>query len=96
MAALRRLRCGPFDIFGHSRERRRERQLIRDYEILVAELIENLDAENHALAVRIADLPDDIRGFGHVKERNIAIFEAQVKDLMIAFHDRERHATAAE
>jgi indolepyruvate ferredoxin oxidoreductase len=59
-------------VFGHSEERRTERALIDEYRNTVQELIAALSPGNHALAVEIAGLPDKIRGYGHVKARNLA------------------------
>ena len=72
LAGLRRLRGTRWDIFGRTAERRTERALIAEYVEATGELIDRLDQQNHALACRIAELPDQIRGFGHVKDRNIA------------------------
>jgi indolepyruvate ferredoxin oxidoreductase len=72
LAKLRRLRGTPFDIFARSPERRTERQLIDDYERVIDEILECLTPSNHALSVEIAELPLEIRGFGHVKEANLA------------------------
>src|SRR5690606_26893455 len=71
LAGLRFLRGTPFDPFGHTAERKLERQLIRDYEALVEELIAELTVDNHATAVALAELPQQIRGFGHVKLHNL-------------------------
>ena len=46
------------------------------------ELLGGLAPENLALAVEIASVPDRIRGFGHVKERNVAEAEAEWADLL--------------
>jgi indolepyruvate ferredoxin oxidoreductase len=67
LAKLKFLRGGPLDIFGYTAERRTERQLIADYEAIVNELVSALSSDNHALAVRIASIPEDIRGYGHVR-----------------------------
>jgi indolepyruvate ferredoxin oxidoreductase len=48
-----------------------ERQLIRDYELIIDEVLGALTPDNHALAVQIASIPEEIRGFGHVKERHL-------------------------
>jgi indolepyruvate ferredoxin oxidoreductase len=71
LAALKALRGTPFDIFGRTAERRRERRLIVDYRETVDDLIASLTPDNHGLAVEIASLPEHIRGFGHVKERHL-------------------------
>ena len=49
-----------------------ERELIREYEATVEALLAGLNAGNHARAVQIASLPDEMRGFGHIKARNVA------------------------
>ncbi|MCW0454435.1 indolepyruvate ferredoxin oxidoreductase family protein [Xanthomonas sacchari] len=71
LAKLRRLRGGTFDVFGYSAERRGERQLIADYLATVDELLQRLQADNLALAVQIASIPEHIRGYGHVKEAHL-------------------------
>lgn len=71
LARLRFLRGTALDPFGRTAERRMERQLIRDYEALVDELLGRLDADNRDLAVELASLPEHIRGFGHVKQRHV-------------------------
>jgi indolepyruvate ferredoxin oxidoreductase len=71
LAKARRLRGTAFDPFGRTEERRTERALIAEYEALVAELVGGLDAARHAQAVELARLPEQIRGFGHVKEANL-------------------------
>jgi len=72
LSKLRFIRGTPLDIFGYSEERRTERALIREYEETVARLLAGLTPQNHALAVQIASIPEEIRGFGHIKARNLA------------------------
>src|SRR5205085_4554864 len=72
LAKLKFLRGTPLDLFGYSEERRVERRLIGEYETLVGELIAGLTPANHALAVALARLPERIRGYGHIKEANLA------------------------
>ncbi|MEO8160721.1 MAG: indolepyruvate ferredoxin oxidoreductase family protein, partial [Arenimonas sp.] len=69
---LKFLRGGAFDVFGKTAERRMERQLIVDYRATVTELLAKLSMSNHALAVEIARVPEFIRGYGHVKEAQLA------------------------
>jgi indolepyruvate ferredoxin oxidoreductase len=59
-----------FDIFGYSTERRSERQMIADYERLLDEIEQRLSPQTHRIAVALASLALDIKGFGHIKERN--------------------------
>ena len=50
-------------------------------------MIKGLSAANHATAVEIAQIPDQIKGFGHVKERNVKAARIRWTDLMTQFRD---------
>ncbi len=67
LTRFRRLRGSLLDPFGHTRERRMERRLLKDYEAALATIRARLTPENHDLAVVLARYPEKIRGFGHVK-----------------------------
>ncbi len=71
LAKFKFLRGTKLDIFGYTAERRMERQLIGDYEKMVEELLARLNPENHELAVKIAQIPEFIRGFGYVKMAHV-------------------------
>jgi indolepyruvate ferredoxin oxidoreductase len=96
LAKLKGLRGTWFDPFGHSAERREERRLIAEYEVLVAELIEHLTPANHAAAVALASLPETIRGFGHVKDASIAKAAARQAELRGAFRNPPAENRAAQ
>ncbi len=96
LAKLKGLRGTAFDVFGYSEERRTERRLIGEYEATVADLLDRLDQDNHELALRIAAIPEHIRGYGHVKERNLAKAKAEEAELMTAFRSPAPQMTAAE
>jgi len=66
------LRGGSLDVFGKTDERRQERQLIADYIRELDGICARLSSLNHAAAVALASVPDEIRGYGHVKEKSIA------------------------
>jgi indolepyruvate ferredoxin oxidoreductase len=71
LAKLKGLRGGTFDVFGKTEERREERQLIEDYIRDIHEVLGKLGPENHVQAVALANVPDMIRGYGHVKAKNL-------------------------
>ncbi len=71
LAKLKFARGTPLDIFGYTAERRMERQLIRDYEATIEDILDALTPENHHIAVQIASIPEKIRGYGHVKLESI-------------------------
>jgi indolepyruvate ferredoxin oxidoreductase len=73
LARFKGLRGTPLDIFGYTAERRTERRLIADYERLMDEVAGRLTPENHALAVGLANIPEKIRGYGHVKQRHLDV-----------------------
>jgi indolepyruvate ferredoxin oxidoreductase len=86
LAKLKGLRGTALDPFGHTAERRMERALIREYRRTIEGLLPRLTAGNLAQAVAIAGIPEDIRGFGHVKERNLQAARRKEAELVAAFH----------
>ncbi|MEC4723260.1 indolepyruvate ferredoxin oxidoreductase family protein [Noviherbaspirillum sp. CPCC 100848] len=72
LARLKKLRGTKLDVFGHTAERKMERQLITEYRDMILSLLDDLDAARLPLAVEIAALPEKMRGFGHVKEAAVA------------------------
>ena len=71
-------------------ERRIERELIGAYERVVEELLSGLTLDNHRLAVEIASIPEQIRGYGHVKARHLRVAKAREAELLAAFRARPR------
>jgi len=82
LARLKGLRGTALDIFGRSQERRSERALIGEYRASIDEVLSRLTADNHALAVEIARIPEKIKGYGHVKERHLVAARQQWQGLM--------------
>ncbi|MGB5079844.1 MAG: indolepyruvate ferredoxin oxidoreductase family protein [Burkholderiales bacterium] len=95
LARLKFLRGTALDVFGRTEERRTERRLIADYEATLVELLGRLDRQNHALAVEIASVPEDIRGFGHIKLRHLELAERRQAGLLAAFRAGRAAARAA-
>src|SRR5271154_5201515 len=85
LAKLRRLRGTPFDIFARSEERRVERRLIGEYEAAIDEILAHLTRANHAIAIELASLPLEVRGFGHIKEANLARAKLKEATLLARF-----------
>ncbi|MCX7340498.1 MAG: indolepyruvate ferredoxin oxidoreductase family protein [Hyphomicrobiales bacterium] len=96
LARLKGLRGTAFDIFGYSQERKTERRLIADYNALIEELLARLTADNLALAVALASIPEKIRGFGHVKERHLTQARAEQAALLARFRAGESAMPVAE
>ncbi len=85
IARLKGLRGTALDVFGYTEERRTERALIGEYRRCIEELLPALHADNHALAVDIARLPEQIRGFGHVKARHLEAARVRWGELMVSW-----------
>ncbi|WP_091743094.1 indolepyruvate ferredoxin oxidoreductase family protein [Phenylobacterium immobile] len=77
LARFKGLRGTPLDLFGATHERRMERRLIADYEADVARILAELTPARADLAVKIAEIPQQIRGFGHIKEASVEPAEAE-------------------
>jgi indolepyruvate ferredoxin oxidoreductase len=77
-----------FDPFGRTLERRTERALIGEYEVLIDELLARLAPANHELAIELARLPEQIRGFGHVKESQLVKVRVQWEDGLARWHGK--------
>ena len=70
------------DIFGHTAERRMERELPRDYAVQITGLLPKLTRGHLDLLVSIAALPMQIRGYGHVKLASIVAAKAREAELL--------------
>jgi indolepyruvate ferredoxin oxidoreductase len=96
LAAIRGLRGTAVDIFGYTAERKTERRLIADYEALLKEIAATLGAHNHAIAIELAAIPENIRGYGHVKARHLAAAKAEEAALLEAYRMAPAPRAAAE
>jgi indolepyruvate ferredoxin oxidoreductase len=85
LAKMRRYRGTALDVFGRTDERKMERQLVKDYEALVDEILAKLTPQNHATAVELASVPEHIRGYGHVKEAHLNTAKTREAALLAAF-----------
>lgn len=90
LAPFKRLRGTALDIFGYTAERKMERQLIADYESMIADILSKLTAANYDGAVALAELPEQVRGFGHVKERHVEQMLAEKDRLWAQFEMADR------
>ncbi len=90
------LRGTPLDPFGYQAERRRERALVAQYTGDLKTISARLRADNIQAAVALAELPDQIRGFGPVKDANRLKADARRFALLTALSDAEPLPMAAE
>jgi len=89
LARLKGLRNTALDPFARSAERQLDRRLLADYEQAIGEIIGGLETANHATAVDIASLPDQIRGFGPIRERYAENASRRQAELLSAFRRKE-------
>ena len=95
LAKFKGLRGGTLDLFGKTDERRHERQMIEDYIKDLDDICTKLGPTNHAAAVALASVPDEIRGYGHVKEKSITAARVLQEQRMQAFRNPQPAKLAA-
>jgi indolepyruvate ferredoxin oxidoreductase len=94
LARLKGLRGTAFDPFGYTAERRAERKLIAEYEETVEEILGDLCQANYDDAVALADLPSQVRGFGHIKSAGIEAMHRRRRELLASFRNPAQRAAA--
>ena len=82
LAPFKRLRGTRLDLFGYTQERRMERQLRDEYEAQLDDIIAALTPQKHALLVELASLPEQIRGYGHIKAASLVAVQAAREKLL--------------
>ncbi|HEX8955135.1 MAG TPA: DUF6537 domain-containing protein, partial [Burkholderiaceae bacterium] len=95
LAKFKSLRGGALDIFGYTAERKMERALIGQYRDRIKALLPKLTAENLSKATAIASVPEDIRGYGHVKERHLSNAKQKEARLLAEFDAAPKEAQVA-
>ena len=85
LAALKPIRGTPLDIFGYSAERKMERALIGEYQKTMDEISGSISSNNRDLAIALAALPLDIRGFGQVQAKHAETAAKKREELLAAF-----------
>jgi indolepyruvate ferredoxin oxidoreductase len=95
LAALRFLRGSRFDPFGWQADRRLERNLIRDYEDLIEQLLAGLAPDTLTLACELAQLGAAVRGFGHIKAAHAQRIAPQQRELLARYQTASAARRAA-
>ncbi len=95
LAKFKGLRGTALDPFGYTAERREERALIGEYLESIEAVLRSVNRDNLELALEIARLPQEIRGFGHVKARNLAATRQKWARLMAQWRDGGQGAKQA-
>ena len=95
LSQFRFLRGTALDPFGRAAERKMERQLVVTYEQTMRELLQTLSNDNHVLAVEIASLPEQIRGYGYLKTESAARAMDKLESLMSCWRNPAAPSKAA-
>jgi indolepyruvate ferredoxin oxidoreductase len=82
LAKGKALRGTRLDVFGYSAERRMERALIVEYRDMMRALLPNLHQLQLETVIALANLPQKIRGFGHVKEQAMHAYQLERAQLL--------------
>ncbi len=85
LACCKGIRGKWFDPFSYTSERRNEKLWASKYLQTMERIGETLTVENLPLAVKIAQLPEQIRGYGHIKERNMKNTNAKWDSLLAEY-----------
>jgi indolepyruvate ferredoxin oxidoreductase len=94
LASFRSLRGGLLDPFARTEERRRERALIEKYLVTIDQVSSAMSFANYAVAVQIAAIPDDIRGYGHVKMQSLRLAQEKESKLLQEYFSRSERSAA--
>ncbi|NML47456.1 indolepyruvate ferredoxin oxidoreductase family protein [Ramlibacter sp. G-1-2-2] len=87
LAKLRFLRGTALDPFGRTAERRQERALVEEYLAQIDALLPRLGDLDRDAVVQLAQLPAQIRGYGHVKARSIEAVAVRREELVRKLSD---------
>ncbi len=93
LAKARKFRGTALDVFGYTAERRLERQMIANYEAVLSEIERRLGSDTHRTAIALAVLPEDIKGFGHVKYANYEKAMKKQESLLAMLRDPKPAST---
>lgn len=85
LAGLRFLRGTPFDVFAWQADRKQERQAIKEFESLLEQITAHLNSNNYEIAVALAKLPENIRGYGVIKAKAFDAARKRQQELLTEF-----------
>ncbi len=72
---LKFLRQTPFNIFGYSLERKKEKMLIIKFDECLNFILKNLTNSNYKNSLELIEVFNQVKGFGHIKMRNFKKFD---------------------
>jgi len=81
LAKLKGLRGTMFDVFSYSSERKMEVILIDELNCTIDQLLVTLSEQNKGLATEIVQLYQNVRGYGHVKDKNYHQYRLRLNEV---------------
>ena len=85
LGRVRVVRGTQLDVFGRTKVRRVERELIAEYREVIERLLARLDADNIARATAIASLPDLVRGYEEIKLQNVRKYREALREALARY-----------
>jgi len=76
------LRGTPLDIFGNTTHRKMERGLVEEYQTMIDSVMVGLGPDSYDKALRVAELPDIVRGYEGIKEANVERFRQAANEIL--------------
>ncbi|MDB2433237.1 hypothetical protein N9W66_03750 [Luminiphilus sp.] len=86
LAKLKCLRGTRWDVFGLTSERRQEREDLARYQADLTLVFDRLTPDNYRTANQLMRLPEQLRGYGHVKARNREALLSARSQYLSEFH----------
>jgi indolepyruvate ferredoxin oxidoreductase len=85
LAKMRGIRHSILDPFRFSADRKLDRQLLASYKQVIATLQSGTTLHYYDIALQLANLPKEVRGYGPVRETAAEKAETQLKTLMAQY-----------
>jgi indolepyruvate ferredoxin oxidoreductase len=82
-------------VFGYHHIRRMERALIEQYRVTIADVLAGLTPARLGIAVAIAELPDMVRGYEHIKKDNVVAYHARLAELLQQYRHQQLSAVGS-
>jgi len=89
LTKLKNLRGTKLDLFGYTKERKMERELIEWFRHEIDEILPQINQFNSLNATKVASVPLAIRGFGPVKDKAVEVAKAKMKEEILNFYASE-------
>ena len=93
LTKIKRIRGTFFDVFSFTKERRFEKRILEQYKSVINEICKKINLNNYDIALQIAKLPEEIRGFGQIKEKNYFHTKKKEESLLIEFKNNIKEKT---